>query len=66
MSKLVNTGVALPSELHLLLRDAARARQRARGGRASASALIVEFVRAHEGELRAELQAEGRSKEASK
>lgn len=52
MSKLVNTGVALPPDLHLLLRDAARGVQRAKGGRASVSALLAEIVRRHESELR--------------
>ncbi len=52
MSKLVNTGVAIPPDLHLLLRDAARGVQLAKGGRASVSALLAEIVRRHESELR--------------
>jgi hypothetical protein len=52
MPKLVNTGVALPSDLHILLREAARGVQRAKGGRASVSALLADLVRRHEDELR--------------
>ncbi len=52
MRTVVNTGVAIPPDLHLLLRDAARGVQRAKGGRASVSALLAELVRRHENELR--------------
>jgi len=52
MPKLVNTGLALPADLHLLLRAAARGVQRAKGGRASVSALLTELVRRHEDEFR--------------
>ena len=52
MQKVVNTGIALPAEVHLLLRDAARGVQRAKGGRVSVSALVSELVRRHETELR--------------
>ena len=53
MSRLVNTGIALPNDLHSLLRDAARGVQRAKkGGRASVSALLSQLVRRHENELR--------------
>jgi hypothetical protein len=52
MQKLVNCGVVIPADLHLLLRDAARGVQRTKGGRASASALVTQLVRRHEDELR--------------
>ena len=58
MPKLVNTGIALPSDLHLLLRAAARGVQRAKGGRASVSALVSDLVRLHETNLR-KLATEG-------
>ncbi len=50
----VNTGVSLPPDVVELPR-AARKRQAARGGKASASAIIVESVRATEAALRQEL-----------
>jgi len=42
----VNSGIYLPIELHRLLRDAARGRQRAAGGRgkASVSELVTELL----------------------
>lgn len=52
MTKLINAGVALPADLHMLLRDAARGVQRRRGGRVSVSALLADLVRRHENELR--------------
>jgi len=52
MSMLTNTGIALPADLHLLLRDAARGVQRVKGGRASVSALVAKLVQRHEIELR--------------
>jgi hypothetical protein len=49
----VNTGVTLPRELHRLVRDAMRGRQRAAGGsgRASVSGLIAELIERHRVEL---------------
>jgi hypothetical protein len=61
-----NSGISYPQDIRDLLRDVARARQRARGGRASVSALIVECVRAHESELRAELHPDEEVQGASK
>jgi hypothetical protein len=51
MPELSITGVCLPSEQHELLRQAARGRQRANGGRVSASKIISELIAAHRGEL---------------
>jgi hypothetical protein len=58
MPKLVNTGVALPSDVHLLLRNAARGAQRAKGGRASVSALLADLVRRNEPEFHAMAQGD--------
>lgn len=48
-----NTGVTLPSELHILLRNAARSLQHLRGGtgRASVSHLLASLVEQHRAEL---------------
>ena len=45
------TGINLPTELHLLLRQAARGKQRAVGGRASVSRLLAELIEKHRPEL---------------
>jgi hypothetical protein len=45
------TGVCLPREQHALLREAARGRQRANGGRVSVSRIISEMIDAHRGDL---------------
>jgi hypothetical protein len=52
----VNTGVSIPVSLHRLLRDAARGRQKAAGGRASVSGLISELLETHRTELEADAQ----------
>jgi hypothetical protein len=48
-----NTGITLPRELHLLLRNAARSLQNLRGGtgRASVSHLLATLIEAHRVEL---------------
>jgi hypothetical protein len=53
MGTSVNAGVYLPVELHRLLREAARGRQRAAGGKgkASVSALLAELVERYRPEL---------------
>ena len=55
MTSKINSGVYLPVELHRLLRDAARGKQRAAGGRgkASVSELIAELVESHRAQLQA-------------
>lgn len=57
---LIVSGFCAPRSVHGLLRDAARGKQKAEGGRVSASAIIVELVRRHEDELRE--MAKGRVK----
>jgi len=52
LTKLINTGVALPSDVHFLLREAARGIQQLKGGRVSVSRLLTNLVRRHEDELR--------------
>jgi len=54
----VNTGITLPIPLHRLLREAARGRQCAAGGRGrvSVSSLITDLLQQH----RAELETEAR------
>jgi hypothetical protein len=53
-ARLFNTGIALPIEQHLILREAARGRQRAAGGRASVSKIISELVAKHQVELQSD------------
>lgn len=50
---LINTGIALPAHQVALLKHAAMARKRARGGRgrASVSALLSDLITRHQHEL---------------
>jgi hypothetical protein len=54
------TGVHLPSDLWELLNRVAFERAKARGGRASVSALLVDMIEFHRKELEKELAAAGR------
>ncbi len=54
------TGVHLPSDLWELLNRVAFERAKARGGRASVSALLVDMIELHRKELEKELAAASR------
>ena len=66
MRSTVNSGISCPEPVRDLLRSVARARQARHGGRCSASAVFVELVRAHEDDLRSELQEEKKAEAVSK